>query len=270
MINLTEPERTDYDLSFNVAGFPVRVHPLFWLMGLILGALSAQGASAAGINGLVIVVMWIGIVFVSILVHELGHAVLMRFHGESARVVLYAMGGLAISEDSWMAMRRKGTRQPGEQVAISAAGPVAGFLLAGVLVGLIYAIGGTVEFRLIYQAIPDFHVGSLGRLAGTNQSIYWRVFFNAALFVNIYWGMINLLPVFPLDGGQIARALFTKFDPWDGIRKSLWLSVIVGAAIAVLGLSNSQIFIGLLFASLAFSSWQLLQQMSGRGGPGGW
>lgn len=270
MINLTEPERTEFDLSFRVAGFPVRIHPLFWLMGLILGALSAQGASDRGSNGLVIIVMWIGIVFVSILVHELGHAVLMRYHGEAARIVLYAMGGLAISEDSWMAMRRKGTRQPGEQVAISAAGPVAGFLFAGVIIGILYALGGSIGVVRVSQIIPYFYVTSLGSLGGTNLSVYWAELFGAALFVNIYWGMVNLVPVFPLDGGQIARAIFIKVDPWDGIRKSLWVSVIVGGLIAVFGLGNGELFIGLLFASMAFSSWQLLQQSGGRGGPGVW
>ena len=33
-----EPQRTDYDVNFHCLGFPVRVHPLFWLVGLILGA----------------------------------------------------------------------------------------------------------------------------------------------------------------------------------------------------------------------------------------
>ena len=46
------------------------------------------------------------------------------------------------------------------------------------------------------------------------------------LYVNIFWGLVNLLPVYPLDGGQIARELLELASPADGVRQSLWLSVI--------------------------------------------
>ena len=86
-----EPAPTQFDLHFRIAGFPVRVHPLFWLMTLMMGARDDDPMT---------LLIWIGVVFLSILVHELGHALTMRYYGQDARIVLYMMGGLAIPESS--------------------------------------------------------------------------------------------------------------------------------------------------------------------------
>jgi hypothetical protein len=68
------------------------------------------------------------------------------------------------------------------------------------------------------------------------------------------------MPVYPLDGGSIARNVFVQVDPIDGVRKATWLSVIAGGVIALIGLVFFRsIFIALLFALLAFQSYQSLQ-----------
>jgi stage IV sporulation protein FB len=86
------------------------------------------------------------------------------------------------------------------------------------------------------------------------------------LWVNVFWGLINLMPVFPLDGGNIARHLLLKADPWDGVRKSLWISAVTGAVLAVAGLLLlGSIYMALLFGFLAFQSYQSLQGRSGIG-----
>ena len=52
---------------------------------------------------------------------------------------------------------------------------------------------------------------------------------------SIFWAILNLMPVYPLDGGQIARELFLIFNARNGIRYSLMLSIMTGAGLAVLG-----------------------------------
>src|SRR5438132_973156 len=127
---LAEPPRTPFDLNFQVLGFPVRVHPLFWLVGLLLGL--GGGGEDAGIR----LVIWFAALFVSILIHELGHALMIRRFGRDAYIVLYAMGGLAIegrprdfspfgspwSIDSASSFQPR-PRSSNEQILISAAGP---------------------------------------------------------------------------------------------------------------------------------------------------
>ena len=86
------------------------------------------------------------------------------------------------------------------------------------------------------------------------------------LWVNLFWGLVNLMPVFPLDGGQVSRTLFTQFDPADGPRKSLWVSIIAGAVVAIAGLLFLQsTYLALLFGYLAFQSYQSLRGRSGFG-----
>lgn len=253
-----EPQQTRYDLRFHIAGVPVRVHPLFWLMGVILGAQSGDGVE---------LLIWVGVVFVSILVHELGHAFTMRFFGQSARIVMYMMGGLAIPESSaWQLGSSTRSRGPREQILISVAGPAAGFLLAGAVVAGIFSSGGSAW---IGEGPVGYPIGFKNAVLGgfllpEMANRYWYDVVASLLYVNIFWGLMNLLPVYPLDGGQISRELFLLGDPHSGMAKSLWLSVIVGGAVAVFGLAvMHSIFLALLFGSLAFSSYQILQHFGG-------
>ena len=259
---LSEPPSTPYDLQFSIFGFPVRVHPFFFLGSAILGL---------SLGNMFFVIEWIVVCLVSILVHELGHALAMRYYGSGARIVLYLMGGLAIPESSWGF--RAGKQNPNSQIIISAAGPFAGFVLAAVVIAIILLSGGkfwfqpgivfwsfSVPFDVVVRADESF-------LPSNSEMLY--VLLSTALYVNIFWGLINLLPIYPLDGGQIAREIFTKADAWRGTRNSLILSAVVAAAVAVFGLTQSMFFIGIFFGLMAYQSWQAAQNMGGGGGYGG-
>jgi Zn-dependent protease len=247
MLLFQPPPPTRYDLNFTIAGTPVRVHPIFWVIAILFGLNS---------SGFIQIVIWVFAVFISILIHELGHAMAMRMYGQDSFIVLHGMGGLTVPQSSRWGGR--GSDESTQQIVISLAGPFAGFLFAGLIVALVLVLGGSASVHWLFGFIPAPTAflpsgGSIG-----NSLI------GVLLWVNVFWGLINLLPVFPLDGGKVSRSLFTKFDPWDGFRKSLWLSTIVGAIMAVAGLVYLRsIWIGLLFGLLAFQSYQTIQ---GRGG----
>ena len=80
------------------------------------------------------------------------------------------------------------------------------------------------------------------------------------VFVNILLNLFNLLPVFPLDGGQIARQLFVKFDPWGGVRNSVILSIAVAVFVALFAFNHNGGFIAFFFGFMAWNNYQLLQQ----------
>ena len=184
----------------------------------------------------------------------------MRWYGETPRISLYFGGGLAISDGpkSWGSGGKFG-RTTSEQVIISFAGPAAGFILAGVIVGLVFLNGGKVELSGILM-VPMFEFQ-------LNENLRLLIFY--LLLINTFWGLMNLIPVYPLDGGQISRALFTHANPSDGVRQSLWVSVVAGALAAFAGIVVFKMFfIAILFGMLAFSSFQALQMMD-RGGFGG-
>ncbi|MBC7852618.1 MAG: hypothetical protein IAF94_04205 [Pirellulaceae bacterium] len=254
---LAEPNQTPYDLHFSVLGFPVRVHPMFWLMGLIMG-----------FGDVMSVFISIVVAFVSILIHELGHALMMRRFGRESHIVLYLMGGLAIegSGSSFGGFRSRGSRTTYEQVLISAAGPGAGFVLAGVVVGILFAMGGHIQWIYLRDVLPIPQAVIGEDLAEIRANLNLMILFNLLLGFNIVWGALNLLPVYPLDGGQIAQAVMVAKDPWGGLTRSLWISVFTGAIAAVMGgVFFSSIFMVLLFGSLAYSSYVALQQIGGGG-----
>lgn len=258
---LSEPARTQFDLNFTLAGFPVRVHPLFWLVTVILGAdLMRQPAQ---VNGGVLLLIWIGSLFVSILVHELGHALAMRYYGQRSRIVLYMLGGLAIPESSPYSLGYgREANSSLSRIAISAAGPAAGFMLALLVIALVYLAGGEVVPRRDFPVFWSVHLGE-------NSNIQLEFMVRALLWINILWGLVNLLPVFPLDGGQISRELCILYDAYTGVLRSVWLSLIVAILMVVAAISLREWYVGLLFGSLAFSSYMMLQQFQGGGFGGG-
>ncbi|MCH7726089.1 MAG: site-2 protease family protein [Planctomycetes bacterium] len=262
---LAEPPRTQFDLNFSLFGFPVRVSPWFWLLGIVLGANATGGSANTGI----ILLICISSIFLSILVHELGHAFMFRRFGQPARIVLTMMGGLAIPDSSPFDSGNGGGKKTSsrQQIIISAAGPIAGFMLAGLVIGLVYLGGGEVAFRFGKMISSDGFTLPWQVTLPTETSPYLQFLVHILLFFNIFWGIMNLLPVYPLDGGQISREIFVSKDPWEGLKKSLWVSVITGAIVAGLGLLVfRQIFLGVMFGFLAFGSYQVLQQIGGRGG----
>ncbi len=237
---------TRYDLRFSLGDIPVRVHPLFWLIAFLLGSS----------GDLLTIPLWIVVVFVSVLIHELGHALAFRFYGIRSQIVLHAMGGLTIPEPlPWGAGWGTVSPTPRQEVVISLAGPFAGFAFAVLTMLLALFAGGNLLTSRLFGILP-LPLTAILPFGGSLLSIFATML----LFVNIFWGIFNLLPVIPLDGGQVMRSLLVQYDPWDGARKALWISAVAGGVIALFSfLVMRSVYIALLFAILAFQSYQSLQ-----------
>jgi Zn-dependent protease len=253
-----EPPPTQGDLHFRAFGVPVRVHPWFWIVMLLLGL------NGGGPSDPLETVLWVVVGFVSILVHELGHAFLQTRFGGHPRITLYSFGGLAYCDDC--------DRAPRSQILISLAGPAAGFLFAAAVVFLVRASGHLIAF------LPMSHGQDWSGLTarGFNSAVEQPLLLISAFFepyasqplnhligdllqVNILWGIINLFPIYPLDGGRIAREVLTLSNPRQGIIQSLWLSVGTAAFFALLGLSRNSLYTALMFGYLGYSSYQTLR-----------
>ncbi|MSR60723.1 MAG: Zn-dependent protease [Planctomycetaceae bacterium] len=217
---------TPFDLRFSLFGIPVRVHPLFWLLPVLLGR------NLGDLNAILLLVMC---VFVSVLVHELGHALTTRYFGWRPEIVLYLFGGYASFVPTWGYTTLRA-------ITILLAGPGAGFMLYGATWCIRWLV---IHFRLV----P----------ADGAQLRLLDFFFDQMLFINLWWGVFNLLPIYPLDGGRISRELLTHFRRHDGLKISLILSILVAGALAGYSLSERNTFNAMMCASLAFESFQHLQ-----------
>jgi len=241
----SEPPPTAYDLKFSILGIPVRVHPFFWLVTVLLGARGNEKP----LN----MVLWVGVVFVSIIVHELGHALTARSYGWPPHITLHGFGGLASYRPTY--------HSPASQILITLMGPCAGFLFAGLIVVALAASGHHPRY-----AWPDF---ILPVTFDPFEKRALTILVYQLLFVNIFWGFINLLPILPLDGGRIAQEVLMVLNPRDGLQMSLWLSIIVAIGAGVLAYVRLHDgFLAFFCGYLAYTSYTTLQAYTGGGG--GW
>jgi Zn-dependent protease len=235
-----EPNPTAWDLKWSMFRIPVRVHPLFWLTTLLIWFDSDTRFSY--------VLVAIACVFLAILIHELGHAFAQRHYGDrESHIVIYYFGGLtigSINPSSYLA-----------RILISLWGPGAGFILGGVA----YAFVLLIRYSVIPE--PESHV---------------MVALDVLVWVSVIWGAVNLLPVFPLDGGQITRELIHRKAPQRGDVLAFGISFYV-ALLACLGFLGYFIYerssgvqgslLGaVFFGVLAYSSYRLWRQVRAFGG----
>ena len=196
---------------FSIAGIPIRIEWSFWLIAVFLGYRARTGW---------LLVAWVAIVLVSILVHELGHAVALRVFHQRPHVVLHAFGGLTYGSSAY--------RSRAQSIVVSAAGPLAAFLLLGVPAWL---------------ALDPFW----------QYTDYERwVIVNDIAWVNIAWSIVNLLPILPLDGGNIAASIV-------GPHAARLLSMVTAFGAATYFFSTGNQFGGfflMMFAIMNFASYQ--------------
>ncbi|MCI0381952.1 MAG: site-2 protease family protein [Chlamydiae bacterium] len=204
---------------------PVNIHGGFWLVAAIIGFLNSGSFLGT--------IIWIGVIFISVLVHEFGHATTALFFGLKPRIDLIALGGLTY---------HKGEHLPfWKQFFIVLNGPLFGFFLF------------VLAFFLL--KIPFF---SMGIRKDVIFYFYW---------VNLVWTILNLVPVLPLDGGQLLRIVFESIFGAKGFKYSLLSGSILAGLLSLAFFLFQQYLIGALFFLFAFQSydtWRKVRPFSER------
>ena len=194
-------------MRFRLFGIPIEVQGYFWATALLV-AFSQRGKSLDHVLAV------IAVVFVAVLVHELGHALAARAFGRDPSIVLHSFGGRTATGgrplDRWRSL------------VVTLAGPLAGFAL------------GAVALVIYRQAAPGL----------------WRDVLDQMMFCTFGWGILNLMPVLPLDGGLVMRDLLGP----KRIRWTLALSAIFACSLTAMSFKRGQVFVGVLFAISAYQS----------------
>jgi stage IV sporulation protein FB len=202
-------------ISFRLFGIPVTIGGSFILVAVLFGL--------SGVRRLEAVVAWVALVFVSILIHELGHAFTALSFGSDVAIELNGLGGLT----RWNPPG--GVLTPGRRALVAAAGSAVGLLFGG----------------LVWLA--DRQLGPFSGLTG--------FVVDSLVYVNVFWGLINWLPIRPLDGGHLLLSLLEKVAPTR--TQAIAKVVFVGTAgIALfLGLRYERLFVALIAGWLLFSEF---------------
>jgi Zn-dependent protease/CBS domain-containing protein len=192
-----------------IFGVELRVHWTFFLLPLFVWYTEyASHGTANGERDFALV----AIMFACVLAHELGHALVARGSGIRAKtIVLLPIGGITQMDDSQPASEAHAPRWKRE-IRIALAGPLTNLLIALVSGAILLALVPQLDLR----TWPFVQSGNLMR------SLVW---------INLYLAGFNLLPAYPMDGGRVLRALFSRrMEPVLATRRA----VSIGQAFATL------------------------------------
>jgi Zn-dependent protease len=210
-------------VQFRLGSIPVRIRGPFLFMAVVLGARLERPD---------LIAIWVAVVFVSVLVHEMGHAVIGRAFGLVPQIELHGMGGTT----SWVEGRDVGHARA---MAISFAGPFAGFLLAGAML-------------------------LLTRLGVNPASLHARVALAFLWQVNLYWGIFNLAPMLPLDGGNVMRSGLHLATKGRGEKPARVVSIAIGGVLIAYALYRREVWLGALGAFFTWANVRALRQVDTR------
>ncbi len=194
---------------------PIAIHPLFWVFASFIGWINSQN--------LIGTVIWLGIILVSVLLHEFGHALTAVLFKQKARIQLIALGGVTTYDGPKLSFWK--------QFLITLNGPLFGFFL----------------FLIAASLLP---------VAGPKNSIFFLIV-RWTLIANLFWTIVNLIPVLPLDGGQLLRIVLEGAFGVKGFKASLFASGLIAALMALYFFMIQQLLIGAFFFLFAFQGFDM-------------
>jgi Zn-dependent protease/CBS domain-containing protein len=205
----------------NIAGIGIFIH---WTFSLLIAYIIFSNYRA-GHNAEQIVwsVIFILSIFITVFLHELGHALAAKkYNIKTKDITILPIGGLARLE--------KIPEKPSEELVVAVAGPLVNIALA-VVTGL-------------FITIPDLKELTVQLTGGVNQSNFFLNFF----IVNIWLAVFNLIPAFPMDGGRVLRAILAmKFQRHIATNIAARIGQILAVGFIILGFYSNLflIFIGI-------------------------
>jgi Zn-dependent protease/tetratricopeptide (TPR) repeat protein len=181
-------------ITFRCAGIPIAIHPSFWVVTLLIGSRGREPR---------LIAVWAAVVLFSIILHELGHAFAARAFGGVPRIELHSMGGTTYTN-------AKSSLATWQSIVVSLSGPCAGLAL------------GAIVFALRPFAAP-----------GPEQELIVRTAISDLLWVNWGYGLLNFLPILPLDGGRVMETAIAHVRRRPSANAAAIVSLTVAAGLAI-------------------------------------
>lgn len=204
-----------------LSSIPITIQPIFWIMTIIL-------AWPQSMHDLIHLPAWMAVVTVSILIHEFGHALTAKAFGHRVHIELNGMGGAAHHDGPRLSLFK--------EFMIVLNGPLAGFCLYLISSFILY----NYENSLAYSIREMLYI---------------------SIWVNLYWTLLNLLPVYPLDGGQLTRIVLQAIFGARGVKFSILLSTAAGACVCMYFMLEQRIYVASLFLFLTYESYKAQSRM---------
>ncbi len=244
-------------ISFSLFGVPIEIQPFAWLLLAFLGG--AFRINDASDVFPVLIFMIAGMI--SVMAHELGHALVGRkLMGGRPYIQIGGMGGVTVNESI-----RYGSRW--NFFAMVLGGPLAGFIPALLAFLVLVAQTGSFSVSLafvecstfpFFASMEDFQAASavaesMFNVDSGNLGIMYEIY-TSFFLVGIWWTILNLLPIFPLDGGKLLGTLLNNF------KAASMVGIVFSALFLLFGLYTESVYNCLIAAYIAYLNWQHFQQ----------
>ncbi len=194
---------------------PIKINLFFFLIAGIIGFIFEQSLFGP--------FLWIIVIFISILVHEMGHALMAILFKRQPSIIITPFGGLTYYKDEHLSAFK--------QFLITLNGPIFGLLLF---------VGAT--FILSLDVITNVYILKI--------LIVFKL-------INLFWTIINLLPILPLDGGNLIKIIFESIWGIKGFKAAIFFSMIVAFILSAFCFLINQFLIGAIFFLFAFQNFSL-------------
>jgi stage IV sporulation protein FB len=195
---------------------PISIHPLFWMLIIAIGWLNSLSITGT--------LIWAVVISISVLVHEFGHALTAIAFGQKAKIDLVGMGGLTT--------RSGKTLKYWQEFFVILNGPLAGIALYFFAFYMRQGISDTQQMRLLLMVL------------------------NITIVVNLFWTLLNLLPIQPLDGGRLFSIIMEKLFGLRGVKIALFLSMCLAGGLGLLFFYFNNLFGGSIFFIFMYESYR--------------
>ncbi|NCF70399.1 MAG: hypothetical protein GWP59_01735 [Chlamydiales bacterium] len=209
---------------------PVYIYPHFWLIAFLLSFTMNQGVFSDSIFlGFISCAIWVFVILSSLLIHEFGHALTAKYFGHQASIEIAGF---------WGVTKRRGNKiSKLKEFFVVLNGPLASFFL---------------------YLISD---GSLGFFS--NEGELLPNILQAYASINLFWTLTNLLPIYPLDGGQLMKVGIEFFTEEKALRIATFLSMVFGSLVCLVALFYNALPFALIFFFLTFEAYQTFRASKG-------
>jgi Zn-dependent protease len=199
----------------------LKISPFFFLMAAFIGFINSLNLYGT--------LLWIIVIFLSIIVHEMGHALFFRLFGLNVHVELTLFGGVTYPKGGRLSLPK--------EFITTLAGPVFGFGLF-ILASLLLASHSVTDPTMLYLL-------------------------NITRLINLIWTVLNLVPVLPLDGGQLLRIVFEFFGGYEARQKAFVASMCIAFLAGLVFIFMQLYIISVLFFMFAFQNYEVAKQLKG-------
>jgi len=231
------------NLRFELFGIPISIEAFSWLLLALLGG-AFRISSSMDIPPVLLFVL---AGMICLIFHEMGHALMgQKLMGGNPYIIIGGLGGVTVHP----AMRATRWRY----FFMVLAGPVAGLLPALIALLLMYGAHAGMQSEYLIMLLLPFGEGALvAESIGMNPMLY--VFYQNIIGIGITWTILNLLPIFPLDGNKLLGAIF------NNNYTSAKIGIVVGALFFLYCLSTGHIYMIMLSGYLLYLNYKNMQSI---------